>query len=143
MDVPENFNWPYLARSVRDFWQRWHITFSRALTAHLFFPIARNLSRRWSGHPAGVTAATYVVTFAFCGYWHGPTLNFVLWGLYHATGLIAVDWNQRRRRTRRLGAVSNHFVVRFVSIAGTFIFVSLGWILFALPVEALLRLDGM
>lgn len=141
IDVPENFNWPYLASSIREFWRRWHITFSRALTAHIFIPLTRKLQRRWPQSPALVSVLGYTGTFLFCGYWHGSTANFLLWGLWHAAGLAAHDaWTRRQRRrgvkpTAQSGAVRNALDTTL-----TFTFVSLGWIFFVLPVDRLLRI---
>jgi alginate O-acetyltransferase complex protein AlgI len=141
IDVPENFNWPYLASSIREFWRRWHITFSRALTAHIFIPLTRKLQRRWPQSPALVSVLGYAGTFLFCGYWHGSTANFLLWGLWHAAGLAAHDaWIRHQRRrgikpTAQSGAFRNA-----LDTTATFVFVSLGWILFVLPVDRLLRI---
>ena len=119
----------------------WHITFSRALTAYIFIPLTRALGRQLVGNRKAVTALSYLATFGFCGYWHGPTPNFVAWGLYHAVGLIANDyfrtWAMQRRlvagRTQAKGATA--LGIRVVSTAGTFAYVSLGWTWFVLPLE--------
>lgn len=143
MDVPENFHWPYLASSMREFWRRWHITFSRALTAHVFMPLSRVLGRRMPGQPGRVAALCYVLTFAFCGYWHGATANFVIWGLWHALGLVVQDAWARRQRARGIRpVVPKPFISKPWGMALTFSFVSLGWVFFVLPVEALGRIGG-
>ena len=142
MDVPENFNWPYLASSMRDFWRRWHITFSRALTAHIFMPLSRILARKLPKSTAQASAIANTATFAFCGYWHGATLNFIVWGLWHALGLIGQDWNVRRLRRRGWRPpLVKPWPIRVRDIALTFGFVSVGWIFFALPVEAWSRIS--
>lgn len=141
MDVPENFNWPYLASSMRDFWRRWHISFSRALTAHVFMPVSRVLARRLPRSPELASALANLITFAFCGYWHGATINFVLWGLWHALGLVVQDANARRMRRGGLRpGMNKSSVVKTRDIVFTFAFVSIGWIFFALPVAALGRI---
>ena len=141
VDVPENFNWPFLASSMRDFWRRWHISFSRALTAHVFMPVSRALARRLPHSPALASALANIVTFAFCGYWHGATINFVLWGLWHAFGLIVQDASARRMRRAGLRPGMNKSpIVKARDIVFTFAFVSIGWIFFALPIMALGRI---
>jgi D-alanyl-lipoteichoic acid acyltransferase DltB (MBOAT superfamily) len=133
--TPENFARPYAAANLREFWQRWHISFSRVLTNYLFVPISRALARRLGSRRTLVLVIATLITFLACGYWHGPTSNFLLWGLYHGVGLVAYDLTRGRGRKRnpsRLG--------RALGIAVTFTFVSLGWIPFVLPWSRLLAL---
>ncbi|MBF0624062.1 MAG: MBOAT family protein [Magnetococcales bacterium] len=148
VEVPENFRAPFLARNIRDFWQRWHISFSRVLTQYLFTPLTRRLQRRWPDRPNLTMALAYGGTFLICGYWHGPTVNFVLWGLYHALGLILHDLYrvrimklrlQRRKQGRRPELLPVAVGVPLAT-AATFLFVAMGWILFVLPMERLLVL---
>lgn len=139
--VPENFDWPYLAPSIRDFWRRWHITFSRALTAHVFMPTSRALSRALPGRRFLVPAIGYLATFLFAGFWHGATPNFLLWGAWHAFGLIAQDFAQKLR-PRAIGApVKPSMPMRVLKTIATFVFVSLGWIFFVLPLEQLAKIQ--
>jgi D-alanyl-lipoteichoic acid acyltransferase DltB (MBOAT superfamily) len=134
--VPENFNSPYLAPNIREFWQRWHISFSRVLTSYLFIPISRSLSKPLKSHPKVVMVLGYVLTFTFCGFWHGPSLNFIYWGLYHALGLIVYDLFKSRALKKgalQSGAKTTGFLKLLNSAFSTlltFIFVSVGWILF-------------
>ena len=79
---PENFNYPYISQSVREFWRRWHITLSNWFRDYLFIPL---------GGSRCSTARTYfnlLVVFALCGLWHGPSWTFVLWGLFHGTFMV-------------------------------------------------------
>jgi D-alanyl-lipoteichoic acid acyltransferase DltB (MBOAT superfamily) len=134
IEVPENFNWPYLASSIRDFWRRWHITFSRALTAHVFVPMTRSLQRRWPKSPGWISTAGYGGTFLFCGFWHGATPNFLLWGLWHAVGFIIQDaWTRYRYSRWVKPGRSNGALDRTLDTLLTFAFVSVGWIFFVLP----------
>lgn len=133
--VPENFRRPYLAPNIREFWQRWHISFSRVLTGYVFIPVSRVLDRVAGAHRKLVLLTTYALTFAVCGFWHGPTSNFVAWGLYHALGLFAYDIYRQRTVKARLARRAEHpsfgdRLIHFGSVAGTFLFVSIGWILF-------------
>jgi alginate O-acetyltransferase complex protein AlgI len=137
--TPENFNYPYAAANIRDFWQRWHVTFSRVLTGYVFVPVSRKLNAALGGRRRAVLITSYLATFLFCGYWHGPTLNFLLWGLYHGAGLVAYDLYRAgatKRRLKRKGAPRSRYAEplgRAASVALTFTFVSLGWVFFVLP----------
>lgn len=145
VETPENFRNPYFAANVRDFWQRWHITFTRVLTAYIFLPLTRALSRQLGAGRKTIMALGYLGAFGFCGYWHGPTANFVVWGIYHALGLIANDvyrgWANQRKRARRASGAADlpkwlAMGITGVSTLATFAFVSIGWILFVLPLGA-------
>lgn len=74
---PENFNYPYTAQSLRDFWRRWHISLSTWFRDYLYIPLGG--SRR--GHLR--TMVNLVTVFFLCGLWHGASWVFVVWGLYH------------------------------------------------------------
>jgi len=138
INVPENFNWPFAASSIRDFWRRWHITFSRALMAHVFLPVTRVLQKKLPDSPGMVSVLGYTGTFLLCGYWHGATLNFLLWGLWHAMGLAVQDAWMRFQRSRGVRPTAKKGIVQLaLGIMATFLFVSVGWIFFALPLERL------
>lgn len=142
IETPENFRYPYAATNVRDFWQRWHMTFSQALTSYLFVPLTRWLPKVVGDRPRVVMVLGTTLTFLFCGAWHGPTANFLLWGLFHAAGLVAYDLYRPGATRRRLkrgtkGSRAGKLVGRLIATAATFAFVSMGWILFVLPLHAL------
>ena len=80
--LPQNFNRPYLALSLQDFWRRWHITLSRWLRDYLYIPLGGNRGGR---------AATYrnlMLTMLLGGLWHGAAWTFVLWGGIHGDGAV-------------------------------------------------------
>jgi alginate O-acetyltransferase complex protein AlgI len=143
--TPENFNYPYAALNIRDFWQRWHMTFSRVLTTYVFVPVSRKLNAALGGRRKTVMVTSYLATFLFCGYWHGPTLNFLLWGLYHGAGMVVYDLYRQgatRRRLKRKGKPLFPYAEplgRAASVALTFCFVSLGWVFFVLPAGMIFR----
>lgn len=78
----ENFNYPYISRSMREFWQRWHISLSTWFRDYLYIPLggSRTSLRR--------TYVNLAIVFALCGLWHGASWNFVIWGLYHGFFLV-------------------------------------------------------
>ena len=141
--TPENFNYPYAAVNISDFWQRWHITFSRVLTAYVFVPVSRKLHAALGDRRKVVLILAYLATFLFCGYWHGPTLNFLLWGLYHGTGMIVSDLYRQganKRRLKRRGRPLFPYAEplgRAASMLLTFSFVSFGWVFFVLPTRTI------
>lgn len=143
VDVPENFNNPYMARNPREFWQRWHISFTRVLTAYIFIPATRTLGSVLGTRRRTISAVGTFIAFGICGYWHGATANFVLWGLYHAAGLVVYDsyrnWKMQHRRGKKRPAPNAlvAFAASGVSILATFAFVSAGWIFFVFPIEQL------
>jgi alginate O-acetyltransferase complex protein AlgI len=143
--TPENFNYPYAAGNIREFWQRWHMTFSRVLMSYVFVPVSRKLRAATGRRGRAVVIAASLLTFLFCGYWHGPTLNFLLWGLYHGLGIVVYDLYRRgapRRRLKREGRPPSTYaglLGRGLSVLLTFSFVSLGWVFFALPAGMIFR----
>ncbi|MDH5526404.1 MAG: MBOAT family protein [Nitrospirota bacterium] len=78
---PENFNYPYISRSIREFWRRWHISLSSWFRDYLYIPLGGN---RLGG---GRTALNLLTVFFLCGLWHGASWNFVIWGLLHGAFL--------------------------------------------------------
>ena len=114
-DLPENFNMPYLAANITDFWRRWHMTLSAWLRDYLYIPLGGNRRGR---------ARTYLnlmLTMLLGGLWHGASWNFVLWGGLHGAAL-ALHKFVRGERT--------HVLPRVVSAPLTFLFVLLCWVPF-------------
>ena len=114
---PQNFNRPYSARSVREFWRRWHMTLSRYLRDFLYIPLGGN-----RGGPVK-TARNLMITMLLGGLWHGAAWGFVLWGGLHGAALVFE--HAVRGRGPRLPAV--------VAWLTTFMFVCLAWIPFRAP----------
>lgn len=116
--LPENFNRPYSAISISDFWRRWHISLSNFFRDYLYIPLGGNrLSARR-------TYINLVVVFVLCGLWHGANWTFILWGLYHG-GLLIFE---RLIGLRYPGSYSKSYIVfRRVS---TLLLVMIGWVFF-------------
>lgn len=83
IDLMENFRSPYMARSVKDFWRRWHISLTRWFTDYVYIPLGGSRCSRWRH------LRNLAVTFLLSGLWHGASWTFVLWGLYHGLWLCA------------------------------------------------------
>jgi alginate O-acetyltransferase complex protein AlgI len=147
--VPENFNWPYIARSPMEFWQRWHISLSLWIRDYVYIPLGGNrlgLTRR---------VVNALIAMALCGLWHGPDWNFVAWGFYHGAGLVvgaflqgrligsgspliaapAIDGKRKAAHEHALPAI-----VHTLSCAATMIFVGIGWLLFVYPINKAARM---
>lgn len=102
--TPENFNRPYLARNVVEFWERWHISLSHFVRRNVFTPIQLNLLRRSNSRaPLIASSIAFFVAFVLCGLWHGLALKFFLWGAFHAVGLIVTNL-YREFLKRKLGS---------------------------------------
>jgi alginate O-acetyltransferase complex protein AlgI len=111
---PENFKYPYTARSITEFWSRWHISFSTWLRDYLFFPLGVRRGRlRLYGN--------LLVVFLVCGLWHGASWRFVIWGLFHGSFVI-LERAGMANRLSRLPSVVRHGYALLVVMAG--------WVLF-------------
>ena len=94
MQLPYNFNAPFRARSILDFWQRWHMTLARFLRDYVFFPLAdmRILGTR---HTIGQYVMAFVLTMSLCGLWHGAGWHYVLWGTLQGVAMVvALGWRR-------------------------------------------------
>lgn len=80
--LPINFNSPYKATNLQDFWRRWHITLSRFLREYVYIPLGGNRKREWLTH------RNLLLTFVLGGIWHGAGWNFIIWGLLHGLALV-------------------------------------------------------
>ena len=137
--LTDNFKRPYLATSVKEFWNRWHITFSTWLRDYLFLPLAFYFSKRLKKeHYLYISADKWIylfgimVTFAVCGLWHGEGSTFLIWGLLFGTYLSAANWTDKAQRNFRkklkIRKSAPLYIVYQTFI--TFILVSFAWIFF-------------
>lgn len=109
----ENFDFPYVARSVREFWQRWHISLSRWFRDYLYVPLGGNRVSPWRVY------LNLVVVFFLCGLWHGAKWTFVVWGLIHGLFLVLERVGAMRRITS-LPVVRHVYVLAVVAFAWVF-----------------------
>jgi D-alanyl-lipoteichoic acid acyltransferase DltB (MBOAT superfamily) len=101
--TPENFNRPFLARNMIDFWERWHISLSLWIRRNIFIPMQLALVRRTGGkYPLLIASLAFAISFLLCGLWHDIGLRWLAWGAYHAAGLIVCNL-YREYLIRRLG----------------------------------------
>ena len=112
--ILENFNYPYIAQSIREFWRRWHISLSNWFLDYLYVPLGGNREG---------TARAYrnlVIVFLLCGLWHGASWPFVLWGVWHGLFLVA-ERAGLGRAIERIGRLSHVYTLAVVMG---------GWVLF-------------
>jgi alginate O-acetyltransferase complex protein AlgI len=126
--IPENFNHPYYALDIRDFWRRWHISLSNWLRDYLFLPAVWFFSRRMPEETylhikaeKLIYAIGITITFALCGIWHGASLNFFFWGLYFAL-FLTLEQLWLGRRLKSYSKPLRRFYTLFVVLIGWLIF---------------------
>jgi alginate O-acetyltransferase complex protein AlgI len=112
--LPENFQTPYRAGDLRDFWRRWHITLSRFLRDYVYVPLGGSRDG-----PIRFGRAT-LVTMALCGLWHGAGWTYVIWGLYHGIGLLVCAGYRALARP----------MPYWLGWSLTMLFVIVGWVVF-------------
>jgi alginate O-acetyltransferase complex protein AlgI len=140
--TPENFNRPYLARNVIEFWERWHISLSQFIRRNLFIPIQIWLMRRSGGRfPLLAASLAFTVCFLLCGLWHRIDLHWLAWGALQASGLILCNL-YKHTLTTRLGRngvkvyLANPWI-RVVAIVLTFEFEAFTVLVATYPFEEL------
>jgi alginate O-acetyltransferase complex protein AlgI len=123
-ELPENFNAPYTARTIQDFWRRWHITLSSWLRDYLYIPLGG--SRRGRGR----TYVNLMATFLLAGLWHGAGWTFVFWGGMHGVGLSLERARAEARKARGLPRPGATVGARALERLAVFAFVSVAWVFF-------------
>jgi alginate O-acetyltransferase complex protein AlgI len=116
----KNFNSPYHAESITDFWRRWHISLSSWFRDYVFLPL--ELATRDSPHPARRVSVNLLGTMLLIGLWHGASWTFVAWGACHGTALALETWGGRKSRYQRLP--------RPLRVGMTLLLVLFSWVLF-------------
>ena len=119
--LPANFNAPYAAENIADFWRRWHITLSNWLRDYLYFSLPGKRVKFFS-------YANLVITMVLGGLWHGASWNFVVWGALHGFGLAVVRLWQSWRGTAKATGFWRYFYIFL-----TFHYVTFAWIFFRAP----------
>jgi len=115
----ENFNYPYVATSITDFWRRWHISLSSWFRDYLYIPLGGNrvsTTRRYGN---------LLIVFTLCGLWHGASWNFVIWGLFHGTFLVL-----ERLAGVKAGAAAATVPRRVLQHAYVVVVILIGWVFF-------------
>jgi len=119
--VPENFNRPYFATSLQEFWRRWHMSLSSWIRDYIYIPLGGNRAHQ---------AFNLLAAMVLCGLWHGAAWNFALWGVYHGTGMV-LEAGVRRLRPSLFGTSLPHRVLGWLIC---YTYVTYGWLIFFYPI---------
>jgi alginate O-acetyltransferase complex protein AlgI len=135
--LPENFNYPYIARSVGDFWRRWHITLCTWLRDYLYIPLG--------GSRTGNVYLNLMIVFLISGLWHGVSWNYFLWGAWFGIFMVIERFFSRRTAQRSLEGEKTRRMPRGVGIALTLLVVLGSWVWFrtSSPSAALLYFGNL
>lgn len=126
-DLPLNFDSPYKASNIMEFWKGWHITLTRFFTKYLYIPLGGNRKGK------GRTYLNCLMVFLVSGIWHGSGLQFVVWGMMHGILFVVTRaWKDRRREKGKEKSGENK-IVRGICVLLTFLYVNGAWIFFRAP----------
>ena len=143
--LPENFNNPFMKKNIQELWANWHMSLTRWLTDYIYWPLSRRLRKikYYRKRPILLSNISIIVTFIICGMWHGSTLNFVVWGLYHGIGLAVLNIYRKYKRKTRNRYLQGYFQSRISMVVGVFVtfnFFVLGIPLFAFKADTIVIL---
>lgn len=123
--LPPNFNWPFLAANLTEFWRRWHISLSTWLRDYLFIPMGGSRVSNWK------LKRNLFITMALGGLWHGADWHYVIWGMFHGAGLVfSKDWSDFVSRSPFLTRLKPHPIWHWSGVAFTFTFLIFACVLF-------------
>ena len=131
-DFRENFNYPYISKSITDFWRRWHISLGTFFREYLYIPLGGNRKR-----PIFNIMVVWMVT----GLWHGASLNFILWGMYFGV-LLIIEKYALRKLLAKLPGVFAHGYCLFVVLFGWLIFYFTDFALLGLYAQRFFGIGG-
>lgn len=128
--TPENFNKPFLAKNIKDFWNRWHMSLSFWFRDYVYMRFVLDSTKKKRFQNRYTTSYIgYILLFGIMGLWHGIELHYILYGLYHAGLMISYDFLDRQNKTRKFwgkGAMWD-----FLAMAVTLHFVMFGFLIFS------------
>jgi alginate O-acetyltransferase complex protein AlgI len=119
LKFPENFNYPYISKSIKEFWRRWHMSLSAWFRDYVYIPLGGNrvsLSRQYFN---------LILVFFLCGLWHGSSWNFIIWGLFHGFFLVF--------ERIKIGEKFLSFLPNFLQHFYMILIVMIGWVFFRSP----------
>lgn len=126
--LPDNFNFPYISRSFREFWQRWHMSLSSWLKEYLYYSLGGNRRGKFRSY------VNLFIVMLLGGAWHGAAWNYLAWGGVHG-GILALErfMSNTRWGEQFIVRYGNHRVVSFFRWCAVFLLVSWAWLFFKLP----------
>ena len=129
--LPDNFNFPYISRSIAEFWRRWHISLSTWLRDYLYFTLGGNRKGKFR------TYLNLMIVMTLGGLWHGAAWSYAVWGIFHGIGLVLERFLGLAKDLKVPGEQSNslfkQFLLDAIRVILVFSFVSTGWLFFKLP----------
>lgn len=125
-DLMENFRRPYFAKSIREFWQRWHISLSTWFRDYVYIPLGGSRQVKWRWY------YNLLLTFLLSGLWHGANWTFVIWGTLHGCYLVVENMTGsfQNRIATQFCANQNSFINRAVRVTITMTMICFAWIFF-------------
>ena len=124
-ELRENFKRPYFSKSIREFWQRWHITLSTWFRDYVYIPLGGNRVVKWKWY------YNILITFLLSGLWHGANWTFIVWGALHGTYLIvALILSNPKKTLANFIKKQSVFLNKCLDVSTTFILVAFAWIFF-------------
>ena len=133
MKIANNFNSPYKACNIVDFWKRWHITLNRFFTKNIYIPLGGN--RKGEGR----MYVNYLIVFFLSGLWHGAGWNFILWGMMHGVLYVITKWWMKYKNTCVIkksydtmcgSSKWRAMMIKTIACLATFMYVSIAWVYF-------------
>jgi alginate O-acetyltransferase complex protein AlgI len=118
LHFPRNFDYPYVSKSITEFWRRWHITLSQWFRDYVYIPLGGNREG------ALKTYRNLIIVFFLCGLWHGAAWTFVIWGLWHGLFLVIERMGLGRLLARMPSPIAHGYALLVVVI---------GWVMFRSP----------
>ena len=138
INLIQNFNRPYFLFSLREFWNRWHISLSLFLRDYVFLPVSYKLTKIFKGKKLKlVYFISTFITFSLCGLWHGIEINYLVWGIFWSIviSLSLFTKKIRGKLSYRTGLSKHKTLRRSFQIAFSFIVINFSWLLFRLSLN--------
>jgi alginate O-acetyltransferase complex protein AlgI len=120
-NLKDNFNFPYISSSFKEFWKRWHISLSSFLQEYVYIPLGGNKKGKIR------TYINLMITMVLGGLWHGAAWSYAVWGTFHGIALAIERVFMREKQKKQ------HFIIQIIKTFFVFFMVSFAWLLFKLP----------
>jgi membrane protein involved in D-alanine export len=129
--TPDNFNLPFLARNIRDFWNRWHISLSWWFRDHVYSRFVFSaIKGHWFKNRYLASYLGFILSMGLMGVWHGTAWHYIIYGIYHGVLLVATDWFIRFNKQRKI-LNGGLWIWQIASIFLTFNLVCFGFLIFS------------
>lgn len=138
-DLMRNFSYPYFARDIASFWQRWHISLTTWFRDYIFLPLSFAVSKKVTSEKTWfipsdlfVYIVASIVTWLLTGLWHGANYTYIVWGLMHGFFLIVFQWQKKHRKKlfKNIGLKNNNLIIISIETVLTLSIVAFTWIFF-------------